>query len=341
MIDEEQLIGFEALYESMELCKKRVMWKDSVACFYHNYIRELLKLETELKNGTYKQRRPYFFEATEPKRRMIMSTAYRDRIVQRSLDENLIKPYLEKMLIYDNYACQRGKGTKMARNRMKCFMQRHYRKYGTEGYILKGDIKGYYPNMRHDIVERVMKETFGEDYKHLEKTMSYFPGEVGYNPGSQIIQDVGLLMLNSMDHLVKDILRIKSYGRYMDDFILIHQDKSALIDARKELENHITDLGMALNEKKTNIYKLTDGVLYLGYIFRLTETGKVVATIEPSKVKHERKKLRRMVNLVNKGVLPKETVEEHYKSWRSTVESFGNTYKVLQRTDKYYKDLWR
>ena len=340
-MEKEQLFGFEALYDAMNLCKRKVMWKDSVAYFCHNYVRELLKLEEELENGTYVQRKPHFFETTEPKRRVIMSTAFRDRIVQRSLDENLIKPKLKKMLIYDNYACQSGKGTEMARNRLKCFMQRHYRKYGMEGYILKGDIAGYYPNMRHDIVEKEMKIIFREDYKHLKSTMDYFPGDVGYNPGSQIIQDVGLFMLNSMDHMVKEKLKIKSYGRYMDDFVLVAKDIETLKEAKTEIEKHISEKGMMLNKKKTKIYKLTDGVLYLGYVFRLTESGKVIATIDPQKVKHERRKLRRMVNLAKKGNITKERVDEHYKSWRSTVLSFGNTCKVIQRTDKYYKGLWR
>lgn len=340
-MEREQIFGFEALYNAMNLCKRKVMWKDSVACFYHNYVRELLKLEEELKNGTYVQRKPIFFEVTEPKRRMIMSTAFRDRIVQRSLDEYLIKPKLKRILIYDNYACQKGQGTKMARNRLKCFMQRHYRKYGTEGYILKGDLKGYYPNMKHDEAENVMKETCEEDYKYLENTMHYFPGRIGYNPGSQIIQDVGILILNDMDHMVKEKLKIKSYGRYMDDFILISDDIEELKNAKIEIEKHLAKKGMSLNEKKTKIYKLTDGMLYLGYIFRLTATGKVIATIDPNKVKHERRKLRRMVNLAKKGKLTKARVDEHYRSWRSTVLSFGNTHKVIQRTDKYYKELWR
>lgn len=340
MINTEEIIGFEALYNAMELCKKNVLWKDSVAWFYHNQIRELLKLESELKNKTYRQRKVHYFNITEPKKRTIMSTHYRDRIIQRSVDENLIKPKLEKMLIYDNYACQSGKGTEMARDRLKCFMQRHYRKYGVDGYILKGDIKGYYPNMRHDIVEKVMRRTFGDDYKYLEYIMDCFPGDIGYNPGSQIVQEVGLLMLNDMDHMIKEDLKIKGYGRYMDDFVLIHHDKNTLQNARKDIENHLQTLDMSLNEKKTQIYHLKDGVLYLGYIFRLTDTGKVIATLNPKTVKHERKKLFRMSNLVKKGKMTKDRVDEHYYSWKSSV-SYGNTTKMLQRMDQYYKNLWR
>lgn len=336
---EEELIGFEALYDSMQLCKKRVMWKDSVASFYHNHIRELLRLESELKNGTYTQRKPNFFEIREPKYRVIMSIAFRDRIVQRSLDENLIKPKLSKMLIYDNYACQVGKGTNKARDRLKCFMQRHYRKHGTNGFILKGDVEGYYLNMIHATVEQTLLMTFDEDYKHLKYTMDNFQGDIGYNPGSPIIQDVGLLMLNDMDHMIKHELKIKGYGRCMDDFVLIHENKEYLKTCKKKIEEHLSTINMKLNTKKTKICSLTNGILYLGFFFRLTDTGKVVVTINPKTVKHERKKLRRMVNLVKAGKLTKERVDEHYRSWRQSM-SYGNTYKVLKRMDKYYKDLY-
>ena len=59
--------------------------------------------------------------------------------------------------IRDNWACQRGKGTDDARDRMKLFLQRMYRKYGTEFYGLQIDLHGYYPNMRHDLTNAMLE----------------------------------------------------------------------------------------------------------------------------------------------------------------------------------------
>lgn len=87
-----------------------------------------------------------------------MSISFRDRVYQRSLNDVGIYPAMTKGFIYDNAACQKGKGADFARNRFKCHLQRYYRKHGCDGYILKMDVRGYYPNMRHDVAKAVFQE---------------------------------------------------------------------------------------------------------------------------------------------------------------------------------------
>lgn len=336
----EDVIGFEALYESMNKCIKQVLWKDSVAFFYHNWLREISKLEKELHNGTYKERKAKYFTVTEPKEREIMSIAFRDRVYQRSLNDVAIYPEVSRHFIYDNMACQRGKGTHKARERLKCFMQKYYRRHGSEGYVLQCDVKGYYPHMRHDIAKMVFKKYLDDNiYKMAADIIDNFPGEAGFNPGSQIIQIVGIAALNRMDHYIKEQLKIKYYIRYMDDFVLIHEDKETLKKCLACISKILKSLGMSLNVKKTKIRKLKEKTLFLGFQFRLTDTGKVIINIDPHRVKHERKKLRRMVNLVKKGKKKKGCVDEHFRSWKVHA-SYGNSYKMIQRMNQYYKELW-
>lgn len=336
----EDIIGFEALYESMNKCIKQLLWKDSVAFFYHNWSREVERLEKELHSGTYKERKARYFTVREPKEREIMSIAFRDRVYQRSLNDNVIYPEVTRHFIYDNMACQKGKGTHKARERFKCFMQKYYRKHGGEGYVLQCDIKGYYPNMRHDIAKLVFKKYLDDTtYNMASRIIDNFPGETGFNPGSQIIQIVGIAALNRMDHYIKETLRIKYYIRYMDDFVLMHEDKGKLKECLMCIKKILKTLGMTLNEKKTKIRKLKEPTLFLGFQFRLTETGKVIISIDPKKVKHERKKLRRMVNLVKKGKKKKESVDEHFRAWKVHA-SYGNSYKMINRMNNFYKELW-
>ncbi len=56
-MDMEEIISFDALYESMHKCKRHVMWKGSVAHFVLNGVEETYKLSRELKDGTYKARK--------------------------------------------------------------------------------------------------------------------------------------------------------------------------------------------------------------------------------------------------------------------------------------------
>ena len=339
----DEVIGFEALYESAMKCKKGVIWKDSVAHYILNIIEETIKLEEQLKDGSYKPRpqKPFTVNSCG-KVRTVMGVAFRDRVYQRSLNDNAIYPAMVKSFIYDNGACQKNKGTNFSRERLVCFLQRYYRKHGTKGYVLQCDIKGYYPNMRHDVVEKTFRKQLPPEIHKMacEVMRGQYSGEVGYLPGSQMIQIAGISVLNGLDHFIKERLRIKLYTRYMDDFILIHENKEYLEKCREEIVKQLEPMGFELHPKKTRIYSIKEGIKYLGFIYRLTDTGKVVRTVLPKNVKSYRRKLFRLVKLAKKGKISHEKVDECYRSWRAHAEK-GDSTKLLRRMDAYYRDLWK
>lgn len=338
----EEIIGFDALYDSMMKCKKGVLWKDSTANYYLNSIRRTDILSNSLMNGTYKPRPTMRFTITSPKPRDIESIMFSDRVYQRSLNDNYIYPMMTKSFIYDNCACQKGKGTDFARNRLKTMLQRYYRKHGNSGYVAQFDIHGYYPNMSHDKVEQLFKRRLNpEMYERVIQILHHqYKGDYGYNPGSQLIQIAGISLLNNLDHYIKEQLHIKCYVRYMDDFILVHNNKEYLEECKIKIINKLAELEFEVNPKKTKIFPLKRGINFLGFTFRFTDTGKVLMLILSENVKRERLKLRRLVNKSKKGFLPKEKVDESYASWRNHA-SKGNTFKLLQKMDTYYKELWR
>ena len=348
--------SYEALYQSMMKCKKGVMWKDSTAHFCLNGLTKILKLEQSLKNGTYVERTGRTFTVYEPKKREILSISFRDRVYQRSLNDNVVYPAMVKSFIYDNCACQEGKCTDFARDRLETMLHRFYRKHGNEGWVLQCDIKGYYPNMLHEVAEKKFaKHLDKEVYAEVEKILRRFKGNVGYNPGSQLIQIAGISVLDDMDHMIKEKLGIKLYIRYMDDFILISTDKAYLEYCLENIKEYLKERGFTLNEK-TSLYRISRGIKFLGFRFLLTDSGKVVRLIMSEKVKRERRKLRKLVHLAKEGKLTREKVDECYESWKSHVMGSkkkhctqkqkrhnykNNTYKVLQRMDAYYKNLWK
>ena len=337
----ENVISFEALYDSMHKCKKGVLWKDSVASFYMNGIERTMKLSDELHSGTYKARKPVRFTITSPKPREIASITFRDRVYQRSLNDNAVYPTMSKSFIYDNFACQKGKGTDAARNRLKEFLHRYYRKHGHDGYVAQFDIHGYYPNMSHAVTEDLFQEKLPTEVFSMVKTIlnEQYEGDTGYNPGSQLIQIAGISVLDRFDHFVKEQLHAKLYIRYMDDFLIISDDKEYLETCKELMEAQLASIGFELNQKKTRIYPLKDGIDFLGFKFSLTNTGKVLMMIRPENVKRERKKLRRLVAKSKRGEIPLEKVDESYATWRNHA-SKGNSHNLLQRMDAYYNSLW-
>ena len=336
----EDIIGFEALWNSMMKCKRGVMWKDSVAWFFLNGMKEVAKLSDELLTGTYKERRHQYFTVTSPKRREIMSISFRDRVYQRSLNDVAIYPEMTKHFIYDNGACQIGKGTSFARNRLKCHMQRFFRKHGTDGYVLKMDVKGYYPNMRHDVAKATFRKYLPDEvYAMAEPILDSFPGDVGFNPGSQIIQIAGISVLNGIDHYIKERLRMKHYIRYMDDMIVISDSEEELEAVKETIRLKLAEIGFELHLNKTTITPLSEGLMFLGFMFRLTDTGKVLMSVDPARVKAERRKLRRMVRLVKDGLRTREKADQCFESWIAHAEQ-GNSWTLIQRMKDYYRSLW-
>lgn len=335
-----EVIGYEALYRSMMKCKKGVMWKDSTAHFCLNGLTEVMKLEQSLIDGTYKERSGRTFTVYEPKKREILSISFRDRICQRSLNDNAVYPAMAKSFIYDNCACQKGKGTDFAMNRLNAHLQRYYRKHGKEGWVLQCDIKGYYPNMPHEVAEKKFAKHLDEwTFAEVKKILDSFEGEIGFNPGSQLIQIAGISVLDEMDHFIKEKLRVRHYLRYMDDFLLISNDKAFLRNCLENIKEYLEERGFELNEK-TSLYRISQGIKFLGFRFILTDTGKVIRLIKTESVKRERRKLRKLVRLAKKGKLTREKVDQCYESYKAHARR-GNTWKMLCRLDEFYENLWK
>lgn len=336
----KEIISFEALYQSMMKCKSGVIWKGSVASYFLNGIERTLTLEQKLQNGAYKASPPVQFTITSPKKRDILSISFKDRVYQRSLNDNAIYPQMIRNFIYDNCACQQGRGTDFARNRLKVFLHRYYRKHGTGGYVLQIDIKGYYPNMRHDICKQTFKQKLDPwTYERCVNVLDeQYSGDIGYNPGSQMVQIAGISVLNTIDHYAKDLLGIKFYIRYMDDIIIIHNDYQYLQMCLKSISTQLDSIGFECHKDKTRIYPLSQGIEFLGFRFSLTDTGKVIQKLKSENIKREKRKLKRLVNRYKNGYITKQKVDDCYNAWKAHA-SHGQNQKIIMRMDAYYKTL--
>lgn len=331
----EIVSSFENLYKAMLRCKRNVMWKDSVAGFVKNGAMNCYKLRQELMDGTYHLSGYSIFEVHEKKTRTIVSTRFRDRVVQRSLCDNYLYHELTKGFIYDNCACLIGKGTDFARNRLKCHLQRHYRKHKLKGWVLKLDIHDYFGSTLHGVAKEAVDKRVPDEWAKsmvydIIDSFNHIAPDRGMGLGSQVTQLVELAVLDDIDHAIKEKMHIKGYVRYMDDLILIHEDKAYLQKCLEEIKSMLADIGLEVNDKKTTIQPLKHSISFLGFRFNLTDTGKVIMRLQTGKASKERRRLKKMSHLDN--------FKDCYMSWRAYV-SKGNTYRVLCDMDDYYRSL--
>lgn len=74
--------------------------------------------------------------------------------------------------------------------------------------------------------------------------------------------------MNKFDHFVKRELKVKSYIRYVDDFVLFDDKKEKLVELKANIEEYLLkNLGLTLRED-FKIKQNSQGLDFLGYIIR-------------------------------------------------------------------------
>lgn len=339
MSDFEKIYNFESLYRAYRKARRGKQWKEAAAKFEINMLEALHLLSIMLKEKTYKPAPYHTFFVYEPKKRVVMSNSYKDKVVQHALCDEVLEPLLSKAFIFDNYASQPNKGTHFGLGRLDKFMREYYRHHGAEGWILKGDVSKYFYSIRHDILkQQIRKYVHDPDVLWLVDMIIDSTEGVGIPIGNQSSQLFAILYLSGVDHFVKEQLRIKYYGRYMDDFYLIHPDKEYLKYCLSQINARMSELGLDLNNK-TQIMPLSQGIDFLGFHTYLLPSGKVIRKVRRRSKSNARRRLKKMKPLVDAGKIPASAPAQSHQSWRGHA-SKGNCYHLIRDMDAYYNKLY-
>lgn len=262
----EQIISFENLHAAARDACRGKKGKNNVARFYFNLESELIRLEEDLRGGKY-QPSPYgVFKIFEPKEREICMSSVRDRVVHHAICR-ILEPIFEKRFIYDTYACRVGKGTHRA---VQCACRCIRRVEG--GYFLKCDIRKYFYSIDHAVLKRLLGRLI-KDSALLNLLSTIIDHEVPGRPsgkglpiGNLTSQYFANLYLGELDHLLKDRIGVRSYLRYMDDFVLFSTGKDDLRNLLSIIENFLgAHLLLELKEAATKLAPVSEGVPFLGF----------------------------------------------------------------------------
>jgi len=267
----DEVVTFKNLENaSKKALKGQKKFKKNGAFFYINLEKEIIKLEQEIVSQRYQPSGYTCFIITDPKTRKICAANFRDRVVHHAIC-NVIEPHLDKKLIYDTYACRKGKGTHAAMKRAQVFLRKNE-------YYLKCDIQKYFETINHEILKKILNKKL-KDKKviHLLNKIIDTPYPSSYKGrgvpiGNLTSQIFANLYLGELDNFIKNTLKIKPYLRYMDDFLVFDADKSKLHEWLYEINYFVThQLDLTLKEKIMRIAPVSEGVPFLGFrIFKGT-----------------------------------------------------------------------
>ena len=278
----DKIYSFENLYRAYLKARKGKRYRAEVMEFTNHLEENLIQLQYELMTKTYGVGKYREFFVHEPKKRLIMALPFRDRVVQWAIYQ-ILNPFFEKGYIGDSYACRVERGTHKAVDRLQYWLRYMIRRH-EQFYALKMDISKYFYRVDHNVLMDILRRRIGDNdllwlldtIVRCEHTKFGIPlgdhqfeadrvGGLGMPIGNLTSQMFANLYLNELDQYAKQTLHVKRYLRYMDDVVVLHEDKKYLWDLKERLDEFITHrLHLELNNK-TMVRTVSQGVEFVGY----------------------------------------------------------------------------
>ena len=248
-------------------------------------------LKVQVRVGDYR-----FFKVFEPKERQICAASFDQQVLHHSL-MNVCHPFFEQKQIFDSYASRKGKGTYAALKRAKWYNRHHT-------WFLKLDVKKFFDSISHDVLVLQLYKMFKDValigiYEQIIRSYEASPGR-GLPIGNLTSQYFANHYLCSLDHFIKEKMGVSAYVRYMDDFVIWHQDKSFLINQLVEINNYM-NIELRCSLKPPVLNRCDSGLPFLGYHLFPNH----VRLLQKSKVRFARK-LSKIENHFQAGIWTEE-----------------------------------
>ena len=281
-----------------------------------NLENEILKLEKELKHGTYRHSEYRVFKIYEPKERVIKASKYSDRVMHQWYVENFIKPYFVSQFIETSYAGIETRGMHKASKDVQKAMRKAKTKWENY-YIVKMDITKYFQNIDKKILWEILKRKI-KDRKLLWITREIIlstEGMKGLPLGNYTSQMFANIYLNKLDQYVKHKLKCKYYFRYMDDMVILCKNKEMAQRILKEISSFLDEkLKLTLNSK-TKIFKNAQGVNFCGY--KINEHRLKIRNTSKYRMK---RKLKKYTRLLKEGEMTLTDIQRSIAGWLGYVK---------------------
>lgn len=315
-----KVYDFDNLRKAYLQARKNKRYHYDVLKFTADLEDNLLDIQEDLQWTMYKQGPYHHFHVTVPKLRFISAPKFRDRVMHHALI-NVVEPILDKRFYEHSYACRAGRGTHKA----AATLQRWIRNLSFEGkkvYALKCDISKYFASIDHLVLKRVLARVFKDpDILWLfDVIIDSKEGGVGIPIGNLSSQLLANVYLNELDQFMKNDLHVKHHIRYMDDFVIISNDKDYLKNLVLEIEAFVThELRLTLNPK-TAIMSAACGIEFVGY--RIYKDHKKVR-------KSVVRRMRHALTAYSKGKITDNSMTRILPSWLGHIQH-ADSFKLQQ-----------
>jgi hypothetical protein len=218
----------------------------------------LAAVQEEIQNGQYRVGPYRQFTVYEPKARLISALEFKDRLVQHALC-NVVAPIFEKTLMPNTFACRVGYGTHAGAKYIQAKLRQQQYKY-----FLKTDYSKYFPSIDRSVLHGMIERKIG-----CEATLALLreivpPQGKGLPIGSLTSQLFANVYGNAADRFVHFELGHRHWARYMDDIVVLGDDKEELLESYAKLAA-FSQQELDLRIGKWQVSPVSKGVNFLGY----------------------------------------------------------------------------
>jgi retron-type reverse transcriptase len=292
------------LFEAYFQCRRTKRNKSSALAFEVDYEEKLYELRSRLESGNWKPSPSLAFIVRRPVRREIFAADFGDRVVHHWL-MNKLNPLLEKYFLDSSFACRVNRGTHYGIAEIYGHMHPgDIPQYNPQLHVLKLDISGFFMSINRKILfHRISQWMFGHyrggdlplvsevlfkvifndaashcirrgrrrDWKGLPRNKSLFNSapDCGLPIGNLTSQILANFYLHPLDEFVRNQLGVQRYGRYVDDFVLMHENPQFLIHAIGQIREFLRkDLGLELHPHKIYLQHSGHGLPFLGMFIK-------------------------------------------------------------------------
>ncbi|MBL8732482.1 MAG: group II intron reverse transcriptase domain-containing protein [Planctomycetes bacterium] len=253
-------------------------YRRSAAAFLLRMEQQCLRLSEALAEGSWRPSPYRVFRITDPKPRTICAAPFADRVVHQAMVQ-VVEPAFERGFIYDSYSCRVGKGTHAALRRVAAWVREY-------PWVLKVDVQKYFPSIDHRVVMALLRrrircertlslfEQVLSSWHSDEAPLRWFDGDGVDSPlqrrrglpiGNLTSQFLSNVVLDAVDHRVKDGLGVRAYARYCDDMVVFGRVPAELRRVQAAIAEGLRRLRLSPHPLKTRVAPCSQGLRWVGF----------------------------------------------------------------------------
>lgn len=314
---------------------KNIKNKKKINNFERNKMENIYDIKNIIESGKYKVGKYNIFSINSPKYRIVMSINVKDKIINHYVARFILIPKLDKYLDIRNCATRKNMGYDYAIKLLIKYLEEN-KKCG-KFYILRIDISKYFYSIDHEVLKSLLKDKLDvdeyriisdiidstndgyinediiriknkllEDDKKRSKEIEEIPLiEKGKSLpiGNMTSQFLSIFYLHKLDHYIVNDLKLKYMVKYMDDYVIIFNDREYLKYALKVISSKLEkEYKLRINKRKTMILDSYHGFEFLGYNFKVIN-NRVIINIKSDNKRRRKNNIKKLGYLYRNNLI--------------------------------------